>query len=75
MPEGSDGKSGWKPSGAAMAMLIVAALALAGGTCWLFNINPLPTHNVTDPGWFLTFALVYFVALYFVVERLKRRPR
>jgi hypothetical protein len=76
MPENSgDGKTGWKPSGAAMAVLIVGALALAGLTCWLAKINPLPTHNVSDPGWFLTFGLVYFFAVYFVVERLKRRPR
>ena len=66
-------KKGWKPSGAAMAGLIVAALALAGGTCWVAKINPLPSHSVTDPGWFLTFALVYFVALYFAVARLRRR--
>ena len=38
-----DGKSGWKPSGAAMALLIIGALALAGLTCWLAKINPLPT--------------------------------
>ncbi len=72
MPE-SD--KGWKPSRAAMAGLILAALALAGGTCWLANINPLPTtgHWSKDPGWFLTFVLVYFFALYLIIERLQRR--
>ncbi len=68
-----DGKTGWKPSGVAMALLIVGALVLAGVTCWLAKINPLPSHNVSDPGWFLTFALVYFVALYFLVARLRKR--
>ncbi|MCU1277070.1 MAG: hypothetical protein JWM53_616 [bacterium] len=66
---------GWKPSGGAVALLIAGALALAGVTCWVFKINPLPSHNVTDPGMYLTFALVYFFVLYFAVARLKRRPR
>ena len=66
---------GWKPSGGAIVALIVAALTLAGATCWILKINPLPSHNVTDPGSFLTFALVYFLVLYFAVARLKRPPR
>jgi hypothetical protein len=74
MPESDDRKSGWKPSGGAMALLIAGALALAGLTCWILKINPLPSHSVTDPGAFLTFVLVYFVILYFLIERL-RRPR
>jgi len=73
MPENDD--KGWKPSGAATAALIGGALALAAGTCWLAKINPLPTtgHWSKDPGWFLTFVLVYFFVLYFAVERLRRR--
>jgi len=73
MPEGKR-DPGWKPSSAAIVALLIAALALAGVTCWLFAINPLPTSgHVKDPGWFLTFALVYFFALYFVVARMRRR--
>jgi hypothetical protein len=64
---------GWKPNRGAVGFLIVGALALAGVTCWAFKINPLPSHNVTDPGSFLTFALVYFFVLYFIVARLLRR--
>ncbi|HXE84246.1 MAG TPA: hypothetical protein VN513_13045 [Gemmatimonadales bacterium] len=71
MPEG-ERDPGWKPSRGALALLIAVALALAGATCWAFKINPLPSHNVTDPGAFLTFALVYFFALYFAVARLRR---
>ena len=74
MLEGRPRDPGWKPSSGAIAALIVAALALAGVTCWVFRINPLPSHNVTDPGMSLTFALVYFFVLYFAVARL-RRPR
>jgi hypothetical protein len=74
MPENSDRPKGWKPSGAATAALILGAAVLAGLTCWALRINPLPSHSVTDPGWFLTFVLVYFFALYFLVARL-RRPR
>lgn len=72
MPES---EQGWKPSGVALAGLIVAALALAAGTCWLANINPLPStgHWSKDPGWFLTFALGYFFAVYLLVEWLRRR--
>ena len=34
-----DVRSGWKPSGAAMALLIIRVLALAGLTCWLAKIT------------------------------------
>lgn len=62
---------GWKPSAFTVAVLIVAASGLSGLTCWLVGINPLPTtgHWSKDPGWFLTFALVYFFVLYLVIER------
>ena len=75
MPATEQRNPGWKPGRGAVALLIAGALALASVTCWLLNINPLPSHNVTDPGSFLTFALVYFFALYFVVGRFKRPPR
>jgi hypothetical protein len=65
---------GWKPSVGAVGALIVAALALASVTCWAFKINPLPTSgNPIDSGWFVTFGLVYFLVLYLVVARLRRR--
>ena len=38
-----DVRSGWKPSGCVTALVIIGALALAGLTCWLAKINPLPT--------------------------------
>ena len=73
MPEG-ERDPGWKPSKVALVGLILAALALAGVTCWVAKINPLPTPgHVQDPGWFLTFALVYFFVLYFGIARLLRR--
>jgi hypothetical protein len=73
MKESDDEKTGWKPSGAAMAALIVGALMLAGLTCWVLNINPLPTTgHVLDSGWLLTIALVYFFVLYFAVARIRR---
>ncbi len=74
MPESNDGKTGWKPSRGALVLLIVAACGLSAGTCWLAGINPLPTtgHWSKDPGWFLTFVLVYFFAIYLVLERMKR---
>ncbi len=66
---------GWKPSGGGVAALVVAALVLAGATCWAFKINPLPTSgNPVDSGWFVTFGFVYFLLLYLVVARMKRRP-
>src|SRR6059058_1661587 len=68
---------GWKPSPAAIVLLVVAAAAISGLTCWLVGINPLPTagHWSKDPGWFLTIALVYFFVLYFAVDRRRRRRR
>lgn len=75
MPEG-ERAPGWKPSGGAVVALILAALAFAGATCWIFKINPLPTSgNPVDSGWFVTFGFVYFLVLYLVIGRLIRRSR
>ena len=73
MPE-SERDPGWKPSAAALVGLIIAAAGLSALTCWVFKINPLPTTgHVLDTGWFATFGLVYFFALYLTIERLRRR--
>ncbi len=75
MPESSR-DPGWKASRGAIALLIAAALALSGATCWLFKLNPLPTTNhPLASGAFLTLAFVYFFVLYLAVERLKRPRR
>lgn len=75
MPEGKRAP-GWKPSGVAVVALILAALALAGATCWIFKIDPLPTSgNPVDSGWFVTFGFVYFLVLYLVIGRLIGRSR
>lgn len=69
-------KRGWKPSASAVVLLIIAAVALSGLTCWAFKINPLPsTGAINDSGWFLTIAVVYFFILYLTVESVRRRRR
>ena len=75
MLESDDRPKGWKPSGGAVALLIIGGLALSALTCWLLKINPLPTTgHALDSGWFVTLGFVYFFVLYLVCERL-RRPR
>jgi hypothetical protein len=65
---------GWKPRRGAIVGLSIAAVALAGATCWAFHINPLPTSgHPLDSGWFLTFAFVYFFVVYFLIDRVRRR--
>lgn len=67
-------RPGWKPRRATVALLVVGAFVLAGVTCWIARINPWPTPgHVQDPGWFLTFVIVYFFGLYLVIERLLRK--
>jgi hypothetical protein len=71
----SDDSKGWKPTGGALALMIIGAAILAAITCWLTGIGPLPTtgHWSKDPGWLLTFAVIYFFVLYLVIERVRRR--
>jgi sterol desaturase/sphingolipid hydroxylase (fatty acid hydroxylase superfamily) len=58
-------------------LYFVVAVGLAALTCWAFGINPWPSLQgwSRDPGWFLTFLLVYFFALLIGVEKIARARR
>lgn len=65
-----------KRNGVSVGLFAAMAFALAGLTCWAFDLDPLPDwHRGRDPGWLANLALSYFVVALLVreaVERLRR---